>query len=323
MIEQEDITQSEYGATPAALLTFSPAGWGAVESLKTELDLATHNFLGMPDADALHSEHASMMELIAASGGKVLDLADLLDTSPEFEAEAKTNPNLFFTRDSRFAAPFLGSLVVSAQMGLPARSAEPSIVAAAVEAAGYEPYKLTLPEDAVFEGGDAIAVSFDGVKTILLGIGERTSFETAQAMINELDVDQVIAIYHPNDVLHLDTGLSLYPGAAIVAEGMFEGAVQLTKGKMPVEIDMNEYLKQHGFDIFTVSKQAAIDDEVCNVLPLGDNTYVGFEEMGGELIKKIEDTTGSKIHTTPGGELALATGGVHCSTGPLYGPSSN
>lgn len=322
MIEQEDITQSEYGATPAALLTFNPAGWRAIENLKTEKDLAAHNFLGMPDPDSLYSEHAAMMDLIAANGGKVLDLADLLDTSPQFEAEAKTNPNLFFTRDSRFAAPFLGSVVVSAQMGLPARSAEPSIVAAAVEAAGYDPYALTLPENAVFEGGDAIAVSFDGVKTILLGIGERTSFETAQAMINELDVDQVIAIWHPNQILHLDTGLSLYPGAAIVAEGMFEGAVRLTKGSMPTEVDMYAYLEQQGFEIFTVSQKAAIDDEVCNVLPLGNNTYIGFEEMGQTLINKISDTTGSTIHTTPGGALALATGGVHCSTGPLYGPSS-
>lgn len=321
MIETEDVALSEYGASPKALLAFSPGPWDSFQSL-THADLETYNFLGLPDANAFYAEHAAMMGAIARYGGKILELAEYAEGTV-FEAEATDNPNLLFTRDSSVTAPFLGSLVVKAQMGLGSRFSEPTVVSDALASAGYDTHTLLLGEQDTLEGGDVIPVSFDGKSTLLVGVGERTTLGAAQALLFELPIDQVIAIKHPHEVLHLDTGLSLYPGVAVVAEGMFEGAQLMQKGKTPQDIDMKGFLAKQGYSLIEVPQQAAVDEEVCNVLPLGPNAdgqlqYVGFEEMGADLIAKIQDKSDVAIHTTPGGELALATGGVHCSTRPLY-----
>jgi hypothetical protein len=41
--------------------------------------------------------------------------------------------------------------------------------------------------------------------------------------------------------------------------------------------------------------------------------------MVAELLKQTKDTTGVKVKTIPGGEPALAAGGIHCNIHELYG----
>lgn len=329
MLDQMDAAASEYGAIPKHLLVFNPEGWGSLEGVTTPEHLVTHNFLGFPDPSALYEEHGKMTGVITEVGHsntQVIDLADLIGEDPKFQQEAQTNPNLFFTRDSiAWSSPSLSELVVVSAMGLPARQNEPGVVAKGLEKLGYEPYQLTLPDGATIEGGDVIPLSVDGQSFTLVGIGERTSMEAAMSLAKELPT-KVIAIHHPEAVLHLDTGLCVYPGAAVVAEGMFEQATLLNaNGKPDKELDLYKTLDQWGFEIVTVSQQAAIDDEVCNVAPFGDGVFVGFDAMekalttnGQLLAKHIVDLTGVDLHTISGEEMAKTTGGVHCSTHQLY-----
>jgi N-dimethylarginine dimethylaminohydrolase len=326
---QTDMYRSEYGATPQAVLTFNPEPWGSIEKLNTQEELEFHNFLDMPDASALYAEHSKMMDTITELGVTVLELSDLWqDSGANGHAEvASTSPNLFFTRDSSLTLPFEGaeSLVVSAKMGLPSRQKEPELVTQSLLSMGYDVHVIGLNEDDTIEGGDIIPVTLDGKKTLLVGISSRTTYGAAEAIADELGehVDQVIAIHHPSEVLHLDTGLSFYAGVMVVAEGMFEQAAILKPGKASEEVDAYKYLRDNGFESITVSQAAAVHQEICNVLPLGNNHFLGFEEMGSELISKIEALSGATVHTTPGGEIALASGGVHCSTRPIYLKNQN
>lgn len=314
---------SEYLTVPAGgFLVLDPQPWGAIEQLTSDPEeLKQHGIFYKPDTQSAHEQYRQMTDLLAYMGHSVIDLASLLKDDQAFQEHANANPNFFFTRDSSITVPFPGmeSTVIPGLMYLSGRKGEPSFVAEGLDSLGYNIHRLNLGEQDLLEGGDVIPVILDGEKTLLVGIGERTTLESAKVIADELPVDQVIAIGHPKDILHLDTGLAFYPGATVQAEGMFEWALRLRKGKAPEEFDIQQHLKDCGYTPLVVSREEAIDMEVCNVLALGDNKYLAFQETNPELINKLEDLTGANVITTPGHQLALMAGGVHCSTRPLYG----
>lgn len=312
-----DMANSEYGAIQTGVLTISP-DITAIKSIKTPEDMEYHNWFGMPDPEELIAQNTGMINKMKELGANLVYIMDLLPDDPELITEKLSNPNFFFVRDSTFTAPFLGNIVVKAKMGLEPRKKEPGLIVKGLAKYGLQGYELSLDEDDHFEGGDVMPVCFDGKSTLLVGLGERTTLGAAKAMASELAVDQVIAIKHPENILHLDTGLALFDGAALMAEGMFEMAALISKNGNIEELDMVKLLEANGFNIVTVSQEAAVKDEVCNVLALGAGKFLGFDEMGMELKKMIESYGNNQITTVPGDLVAKAAGGAHCSGRPFY-----
>ena len=53
------------------------------------------------------------------------------------------------------------------------------------------------------------------------------------------------------------------------------------------------------------------------LLPLGGGQFLAFDMPAG-LKAELEDRAGIRIVTVPGGEIAKASGGVHCLTRPVW-----
>lgn len=327
-ISVHDKQNSEYFAVPAGLLALEPH-LPCLEGL-TEADLRAENYLEVPDSTALLHQYERSMQKIGAHV-PLLFVGNMLRGSYQYGAYSDliaSNPNAMFSRDViGAAAPWLGQIIM-AKMNLEGRKDEPGVTAHALRLLGAEVVELGLESQDTLEGGDVIPACFDGKRTLLVGISDRTTERAAKALFDELEeVDQIIMVNHPGEILHLDTGMTLYagpesgPGAAVVAEGMFQEAVLLDRHNPggSEEIDMYRFLENNGFQIVTVSAEDAIEQEVCNVLALGGGMYIGFDAMSHDLTARISDLTGATILTTPGDEIAKATGGLHCLTHQLYG----
>ncbi len=330
-----DRNGSEYFAVPDALLISRPSPAALRRITTTELELV--NFLEPVEPELLLVQYDAAVDEIRSSGIEVIDFADLLRDDEDYKRLIRYNPNVMFMRDSIVAtAPWLGNVAVMGKMGLTrGGGAEPASAAKGLELIGCDVLNLDLAERDTIEGGDVIPARFDGLNTLIVGIGSRTTEGAAKALIEQVKaVDQVIMIYHPRKALHLDTTFGLIagakkdipnsPGVALLAKGYTKGqATKLTKanngGINSAQINMNRFLKSHGFQIEWVGMKDAVENEVCNVTALGKGAYLGLKALGEERVAKIQALTGATIMIMPGDEIAKAAGGYHCLTHHLYG----
>ena len=138
---------SEFSTEPARILIHDPRDGRAVECMDRGR-LAECNFLDLPGHDALCAEY----DLFRAAIEKhvtVTPLADLLSGDPMFEAEADSNPNLMFMRDSSITLPWAPDLYIPAWFGLSSRTREPDIAGSRprVLAAAPRPETLSASDD--------------------------------------------------------------------------------------------------------------------------------------------------------------------------------
>jgi len=176
------------------------------------------------------------------------------------------------------------------------------------------------------EGGDVLPTLHGGQRTLMVGLGERTTLAAAQKIADQLApeyFDQVIALEHDPEILHLDTGYIELPNDTILsAEGMFTAASILRAGKASEDVDPYVYLKGLKQEIVYVERQDAIDNERCNMVPAGDGNFVSFA-LPKELRKELVDKAGINICELVGTEIAKLTGGAHCMTRPVYAPNAS
>lgn len=309
---------SEFSTAPARILIHDPRDGSALADMASDR-LAEYNFLELPSHDRLAQEFDGFRAALAEHT-EVMPLSSLLDGDPEFAAEAASNPNLMFMRDSSITLPWAPDLYIPARLALASRAREPAIAGRALQKLGLRP-AFEFGDDEYVEGGDVLPAMDEGQRILLIGFGVRTTKAAAIRMALELipaQVDLIIGLSHDPDLLHLDTGFTVLPNRVMLAAaGMFHSGFLIDVERRIHSIDPIAHAESTGFTIVRCDKADAIAHERCNLLPLGEGRYLAFD-MPGDLEKELEDKAGIAITCVPGAEIAKATGGVHCLTRPVY-----
>jgi N-dimethylarginine dimethylaminohydrolase len=309
---------SEFSTAPTRILIHDPQDGTALASMHADR-LAECNFLDLPDYDRLAAEFEGFRAALAEHT-EVTTLSSLLDGDPDFAAEACTNPNLMFMRDSSITLPWAPDLYIPARLALASRANEPAIAGRALEKLGLRP-AFEFRDDEYVEGGDVLPAMDEGQRILLIGFGVRTTKAAAIRLALELipeQVDMIIGLSHDPDLLHLDTGFTVLPNRVMLAAaGMFHSGFLIDGERRIHSIDPIAHAVSMGFTIVRCDKADAIAHERCNLLPLGEGRYLAFD-MPRDLEQELEDKAGVHITCVPGAEIAKATGGVHCLTRPVY-----
>jgi N-dimethylarginine dimethylaminohydrolase len=309
---------SEFSTAPRRILIHDPAD-GAALAAMTGDRLGECNFLDLPSAQRFTEQYRALRAALAEAAD-VVTLADLLGDDPGFRAEADGNPNLMFLRDSSITLPWAPRLYIPARLNLPSRAGEAAIAGRALERLGLRP-AFAFADDEYAEGGDILPAMDGGQRILLIGFGVRTTKAAAHRLALELipdHLDQIIGLSHDPDLLHLDTGFTVLPNRVMLAAaGMFHSGFLIDHRRAIHAVDPIAHAERLGFTIIRVDKADAIAHERCNLLPLGGGRYLAFD-LPPALKAEIEAKAGIAITCLPGGEIAKATGGVHCLTRPVY-----
>jgi len=309
---------SEFSLAPRRILIHDPRD-GRAAAAMDRARLAECNFLDLPATDALGREYETFRRALAEQV-EVTTLSDLLSGDPDLAAEANSNPNLMFMRDSSVTLPWAPDLYIPARLALASRAREPLVVGRALERLGLR-RTFDFRDDEYIEGGDVLPSMDDGKRILLVGFGVRTTKAAALRLALELipeQLDMIIGLSHDPDLLHLDTGFTVLPNRVMLAAaGMFHSGFLIDEERRLHPIDPIAHAESLGFTIVRCDKADAIAHERCNLLPIGDGRYMAFD-MPAALKGELEETAGITIRCLPGGEIAKATGGVHCLTRPVY-----
>ncbi len=316
MLDMPD--RSEFSTPPRRILLHHPQHGNSLGRL-TVKELREHNFFELPDTGALHRQY----DAVAAEIGSHVEihyLGDILRGDPEYQAEAASNPNLMFMRDSSITLPWAPGLFIPARLALPARAREPAIVAKALGRLGLTP-AVSFTDDEYIEGGDVLPAMDGGKRILLIGFGVRTTKAAALKLALELiprHVDRIIGLSHDPDLLHLDTGFTILPGRVMfAAAGMFTSGFLIDEERRLSNINPIAHAEELGFTIIRCDKADAIAHERCNMLPLGHGRYFAFH-MPDDTRAALERHAGVSISCLHGSEIAKAAGGIHCLTRPVY-----
>lgn len=297
---------------------FDPRHGGALDAVDHD-GLEAHYFLDLPNPARFRAQHDALRTAIGRHL-EVLTLNELLAGDPEFSAEAMSNPNLMFTRDSSITLPWAPEIYVPARLKLAGRGREAAIVGRALEQLGLHP-AFHFEHDEYCEGGDVFPAMDGGERILLVGFGVRTTKAAAIRLALELipsHVDQIIGLSHDPDLLHLDTGFTILPQRVMfAASGMFHSGFLIDRHRRLSRIDPMAHAEQLGFTIVTCDRSDAIEHERCNMLPLGAGRYLAFA-MPQDLRSTLEEAAAISITCLEGDEIAKAAGGAHCLTRPLY-----
>jgi N-dimethylarginine dimethylaminohydrolase len=173
--------QGECDVRPSGVLVHDPVAAGAFQSFAGyedgELLEQELLFRGRPDVELYAQQHRAMVRLISEHV-PVTYLSELVSEESSYEISS-ANPNQVFTRDSLITIPWLPGGYMPARMKRTIRRAETATMEAAVAKLGLEPI-VHLPEGSYLEGGDLIPFSRDGRRTLLVGFGRRTAFESLE-----------------------------------------------------------------------------------------------------------------------------------------------
>jgi N-dimethylarginine dimethylaminohydrolase len=310
--------RSEFCTPPERILLHHPQHGNSLRGV-THDRLRELNFLECPDRDALHREYDQFAAQIATQVDTVF-LADILKDDPDYRREAAQNPNLMFMRDSSITLPWQPDLFIPTRLALASRAREPAIVAKALGRLGMTP-AVSFSDDEYIEGGDVLPAVDEGKRILLVGFGVRTTKAAAIKLALELiprHVDVIIGLSHDPELLHLDTGFTILPNRVMfAAAGMFTSGFLIDENRRLSNVNPIAHAEQLGFRIVRCNKADAIAHERCNMLPLGMGRYLAFT-MPDEIKAELEQLAQINISCVSGGEIAKATGGVHCLTRPLY-----
>ncbi|MEQ1769133.1 MAG: arginine deiminase family protein [Devosia sp.] len=309
---------SEYHRPPKRILLHHPRHGGPLEKL-TKDRLREVNFIDLPDHEEFYAEYDRFAALLGTMV-EPLFLEDVLGDDAAYRAEAESNPNLIFTRDSAVTLPWAPGVFIPGRPALQSRQGEAAVVAAALQKLGLKP-ATQFVDDEYLEGGDVLPVTFNGKRVLLIGFGVRTTKAAAIKLALDLipaHADYVIGLMHDPDLLHLDTGFTVLPEKIILAaSGMFGSGFLIDENRQLQKVDPLSYSEGLGARVIRVDKADAIAHERCNMLPLGRRRYLAFD-MPTDLKSQLEREAKITISVVKGTEIAKATGGVHCLTRPIY-----
>ena len=109
--------RSEFAVPPSRILLHHPQHGNSFGALSADR-LRELNFFQVPDIRALHHEY----DLLASSlhsHVETIYLDDVLKDDAGYRAEAASNPNLMFTRDSSITLPWEPGVFIPARLALP------------------------------------------------------------------------------------------------------------------------------------------------------------------------------------------------------------
>lgn len=308
--------KSEFNTIPRAIIMHDPSrneGFGKLGSS----ELKKHNFLKTPDLQKIAAEFAAAKTSIEQSGIEVVDLLDLVgDDSKQL---VTANPNSIFTRDPAVTLPWAPDVAIITNMTLKARQNEPEIMHQALQKMGIINF-IKVPDEYKVEGGDVLPVVHDGKRTLIVGIGSRTQARTASFLAETLIpdyADQIIALTHDKQVLHLDTGFTILSDSLMFAARDAFSKCEVIDETGKTSYDPIRFAQELGFTIIRTTQTEAIQQERCNLLPLGNDHFISFT-MPGSLKEQLQTSAGITIQEIEGKEIAKASGGIHCLTRPIF-----
>jgi N-dimethylarginine dimethylaminohydrolase len=313
--------RSEFSTRPGRILLHHPSDGASLHGVTSD-HLSALNFFEVPKSEALYAQYDRLVDAIAGHTEPVF-LRDILRGDAGYEAEARSNPNLIFTRDSSVTLPWAPGHFIATRPFLKSRVNEPAIVRRALDRLGLTNL-VELEGDEYLEGGDVLPIMDDGKRILLVGFGARTTKGAAIKLALELiphHLDQIIGLSHDHELLHLDTGFTVLPNRTIfAAAGMFTTGFLIDESRSLKPVNPIRYAEEMGFTIIRCAKPEAIAHERCNMLPLGSGQYVAFD-MPADMRHALEQAACITVTCLDGSEIAKAAGGVHCLTRPLYSES--
>ena len=310
--------RSEFSTRPQRILLHHAQHGYSLQYISGER-LREMNFLDLSDTEALYGEYDEFASHLG-SGVETLYLDDVLKDDADYRAEAARNDNLMFMRDSAITLLWQPQVFITARLALRSWVGEQAIAAKALGWLGMSA-AVSFADDEFIEGGDVLRAMDAGKRILLVGFGVRTTKAAAIKLALELIpryVDTIIGLSHDPELLHLDTEFTILPNRVIfAAAGMFTSGFLIDENKRLSNVNPIAHAEELGFTIVRCSKADAIAHERCNMLPLGLGRYVAFM-MPDDVKAELEKLAGITINCLHGGEIAKATGGVHCLTRPLY-----
>ena len=233
---------------------------------------------GQPSAVALVAQHDRVIQVLAAQGIQVVEVAP-----------ASGLPFQFNIRD---AAAVIGSRLVPMHMARPVRSQEPALVAAALAPAGG-----LAVSGGTLEGGDLMLTPTE----VFVGLGERTNEVGCESLRALLAPDRrVTPIRLTRGTLHLDVALNLLgPQIGVIYQPSIAGGLpESLRGVEWIEVTDEEFAKQ-----------------AVNILVLDPGMVImdaRHERLRSELTSR-----GFRCLLVELDEITKVGGGVRCMTLPL------
>ena len=309
-------TAAEWSVHPSLVLVHDPVKAGALDVLRGASDLEQDFlFRSMPDISVYEREHEAFVELLRHRVGKVHYLHEIHENLPP---SVKQNPNLVFTRDSVITFPWDPRFYLQAQMKEPIRAGEPSITGHILKKLGLSPV-LELPPGLILEGGDAIPFSREGRRTLLIGFGPRTSFETLvflQAHLIPDMVDEIIGLELAAWRMNLDGGfMPVSDDVAIVDSKSLVKAVILDHQGTQL-VDWRSMFSDLGYKMIETTPDESVYQQSCNCVCLGNREIVYYNLC--PRVATLLRQSGITVHEVAGSELIKGRGGPRCMTRPVY-----
>jgi N-dimethylarginine dimethylaminohydrolase len=314
------VSLAEFSVTPGRVLVHDPVAAGAFRALEAIRDPAVLErdwlFRKPPDPARYAEQHGALVRALQPHVA-VLHLADLIADHEAF-ACAGSNPNLVFTRDSIVTLPWAPDRYLAARMKPALRRPETGALRAALERLGLRELP-PIPEGLFLEGGDVIPFEREGRRTLLIGHGPRTRFETIEHLQGALlprHADEILAIELAPWRMNLDGGLVPVTEDVVLAEppSLIAGLLLDARSRQPV--DALGLLRDLGMHVIETTREESVHAQACNCVCLGGRRIVYYDlcPRVAELLHRHDVET----ILVPGSELVKGRGGPRCMTRPIY-----
>ena len=281
---------NEYGEIRSVVLRHARDAFGS--SARIDLQWQDLNYLSKPDANTAVQEYETFSSLVSSSGAQVHSLP----------ADDALTLDGIYVRDAAFPVP--GGMVMC-NMGKPARSGEPSAMAAQLDELGI-PVKGFIEGEGRLEGGDVFWLDDE---TVVVGEGYRTNAEGIRQLGAFLGPDielKVVPLPHwvgPSDVFHLMSMISTIDKDLAVVYSR----------TMPVPF--RNWLLDRGLELIEVPDEE-FDSMGCNVLAIRPREVVVVP--GNPVTKERLIAAGVTVHEYAGDHISLkGLGGPTCLSRPL------
>ena len=281
---------NEYGALRRVALRHVRNAFGSAAEVARQWRRL--DYTGAPDFDRAVVEYDAFEALLSG-----------LDAAIDF-LPAATGGTLdsIYVRDALLVSP---RGLIAANMGKPARAAEPTAMGAALAALDL-PLLGAITGDGRIEGGDVVWLD---PATVAVGHGYRTNAEGIrqfQALLG-VDVEVIVCpLPHwrgPGDVFHLMSILSpLDHDLAVVHSPL-------------MAVPFRDRLRDRGLELIDVAPDE-FDTQGGNVLAIAPRIAVML--AGNPATRRRLERAGVEVHVFDGGEIsAKGCGGPTCLTRPL------
>lgn len=311
----------EFGAAPDAFLVHDPVRAGAFEAMRGIEDPAVleREFLyrALPDAKLYQVQHERLVAELRRHAPRVYYLEELAGDDACY-ALTRSNPNHVFTRDSLMTIPWVPEGYIAARMKPPLRRSERVVMELAAQRLGLRRL-VEVPEHLLLEGGDFVPFAADGQRSILVGYGPRTAWESLLFLQENLVpefADAIVGVELAPWRMNLDGGLLPVAEDVVVSDTCsILGSVLLNRhGRR--EVDLFAMLRDLGMRVIDTTPEESVYAQSCNCICAGHRTVIYYDLC--PRVHNLLEQHGITVRVVPGSELVKGRGGPRCMTRPIY-----